>query len=163
MSSTRFSIDTAITCTEQRHHTSNMRIHASADGSHHAFWSLTVIIITIIIIIIMITIILIVILSSLPPSGPFSSLCTTYSSLFSPAVFSTGGRINIHLGPYTGLVSDGVSGRAVWRLQTQWPAAESRERKHSYTQRASKDHPFSTRARTRTQHTLSEKVGWERK
>lgn len=82
-----------------------------------------------------------------PPSGPFCSLCTTHSS-FSPAVFSTGGRINIHLGPSTGLLSDGVSGRAVWRLHTQWPTAESGERRHSHTLRASKDHPFNSHTHT---------------
>lgn len=73
-----------------------------------------VIIITIIIIIIMITVILIVILSSLPHQA-HSVHCIqhTYPTPHPPAVFSTGGRINIHLGPYTGLLSDGVSGRAV--------------------------------------------------
>lgn len=82
------------------------------------------------------------------PSGPFRSLHTTHLSP-PPAVFSTGGGINIHLGPYTGLLSDGVSGRAVWRLLTQWPTNESRETKHSYTPRASKDHPFNTNTHMR--------------
>lgn len=80
-----------------------------------------------------------------PPSDPFCSSHRTHLSP-PPAVFSTGGRINIHLGPYTGLVSVGVSGRAVWRLQTQWPTTESRETTHSCTPRASKDHPFNTNA-----------------
>lgn len=111
----------------------------------------TVIIITITIII-MITVILIVILSSLAHQAhSVHCIQRTYRHPPTPppAVFSTGGRINIHLGPYTGLLSDGVSGRAVWRLRTQWPTNESRETKHSYTPRASKDHPFNTNTHMR--------------
>lgn len=93
----------------------------------------TVIIITIIIIVIMITIILIAILSSRPPIRPILFIAF-FSLPPPPALFSTGGRINIHLGPYTSLVSDGVSGRAVWRLQAQWPTTESREKALVHTE-----------------------------
>lgn len=95
-------------------------------------WSPSCFLITTTVIIITIIIIAIILIVTQAHSA------TTHSSsfvFFPPAVFGSGGRINIHLGPYTGPVPDGVSGRAVRRLRTQWPTAETRERKHSHTHR----------------------------
>lgn len=77
-----FRLNTATTCAERRHQTSDMHIHASTDGSPSCLLiTNAVIIITIIIIAIMITVILIVIHPPLPPIGAHSLHCVQHTSL----------------------------------------------------------------------------------